>query len=141
MTEHEKRILEEEHLNGIKMTNEEKHKYLDIIKKCKDISNTIYPVDNVTCGNVVEITFINENNCISFNGSVNYSSKNKSENRTINGYIYLDNDKTVVDMFVTRLCVKENNTYSVVDEFKDNEIKSFYNTDINHNYIKKENIK
>lgn len=127
-----KRVLEEQYYVGINMSYEEKQKYLELMKKCREISDTLYPVGDVTYGDIVEITFEKLEDEIKFNGSVNYSSENISENRSIYGYICFEKESIIVDMFITRLCVKENNEYSTVDEFKNGKIKSFYNAGANY---------
>lgn len=125
MNEHKKRVLEEEHFRYIDLTYEEAHNYLNILNNCKEIKDSIFKVDDSSIGKIVDISLKKENNNILFDGFVNYGK----ENRAISGVIYTKNE-LVVDMHINRLCVKENNVYTTIDEFKDDEHVTMYNNSL-----------
>lgn len=134
--ENDKKIIEEQFFKYECMSYEEMKFYLNnIIKNCKDICDSINTVDGKTICDIVDIVFRKNNNLISFNGFLSIGS----ENRCIDGIIYEEKCKYIVDMHITRLCVEcENKEYRVVDEFfiEKNQLKrrSFYNYNMESSY-------
>lgn len=91
-------------------------KYVKFLDECKEVKNTIIPVGNCVKGTILKTYF----NKIRFNAAINYSDKDKSENRYIDGLIYINNDEIIFDMHVTRLCIDENKNFTIADIFKSN---------------------
>ena len=112
----DERILDEQLFQYQGMSYEERNFYLnDIIKNCKEISNTVNIVDNNSTCQIVEMRFKKNNDEVYFNGSLSIGS----ENRSVSGIIYEETDSILVDMHITRLCVEcDIKEYTVSDEFK-----------------------
>lgn len=129
-----KKILDEQDFPYMGMTLEERNYYLNIIKNCKDIADTIHKVGNKSQCRILKLSLKKKENEISFNGFATI----EHENRCIDGYLFLEKDSILVDMHITRLCVDDiHKEYTVLDEFKlvDDILKrkSRYNYD-RHNY-------
>lgn len=81
----DERILDEQLFQYQGMSYEERNFYLnDIIKNCKEISNTVNIVDNNRTCQIVEMRFKKNNDEVYFNGSLSIGS----ENRSVSGIIY-----------------------------------------------------
>lgn len=116
--EKQKRIIDEQYFPYSNMTLEERNYYLYIIKNCRDISATRFPVDGKSKCDLVEMRLRKEANVIYMNGSLIIGEK-VTECRSIDGIIYLDGKEIIVDYHITRLCVSEGiKEYTVLDEFK-----------------------
>ncbi len=120
--------IDEQFFKREKMTEEEFKYYFNLIKKCQDISDSKFKVnDNGKC-EILELHLkkINEE-LIDLTGTV----YNGNENRCINGNIHVRPKHIIVEMNVERLMVTENKKYSTLDSFKikdDGIIRnSFYN--------------
>lgn len=138
LTKNEKDVLNEPYYIFNNIAKEDKKYYLDIIKHCKDICDTNNTVDGSNKCQIVEISMKKTGNQIEISGSITIGDKVK-ENRTIEGDMFLEKDKIIVDMLVTRLCTSDKlKKYRVMDEFSiiDNRLqrRSRYNYDIKSIY-------
>jgi len=128
-------ILDEQRFPYEGMTKEERNYYLNIIRNCKDIVDSEYKIDGIGNCEILQIHFKKRNNKININGSLVLGTQIK-ENRTIDGYIFVENNRVIVDMHIIRLS-KDGAfmEYTVLDEFKiinDKLIRdSFYNHNMN----------
>lgn len=109
-------VSKEDKINAPYMKKEEREKIVKLLENCSEIKNTKYKVGNRSKGEIIKLYLEKEENKIKFNGDVNYSDNNLSENRCIKGIIYLDQE-IIVDMHITRLCVLEDKTYTTLDVF------------------------
>ena len=108
-------ILDQNRFPYILMTKEERDCCLNIIRNCKDICDTENIVDGINKCEIVEMHFRKDNDVISFSGSLSIGR----EFRTIEGYLYLEKNKILVDYKIIRLCVEtDRKEYTVLDEFK-----------------------
>ena len=108
-------ILDEQRFPYILMDKNERDYCLNIIRSCKDICDTDNKVNNINKCEIVEMHFRKDDNIVSFSGSLSIGS----EFRTIEGYLYLEKDKILVDYKITRLCSEtDKKEYTVLDEFK-----------------------
>lgn len=121
-------VLDEQRFPYEGMSREERNHYLNIIKNCKDISDSENKVDNKSKCEIVQLCFRRKDSIVNVNGSLSIGS----ENRCIDADIFFFKDSIVVNMLITRLRVQvEPKEYRVLDEFKlDNDIlkrRSQYN--------------
>lgn len=131
-----KQIIDEQYFPYINMTLEERNYYLEILNSCQDICDSKFKINNEGKCNIVEMHFKKVNDNITFNGSLNIGNK---ENRCIDGTIYIETNKLIVDSHITRLGqINEFREYTVLDEFSilKNKIKrrSQYNFDMQSIY-------
>lgn len=115
------RILDEQNFPYIGMTLEQRNYYLNIVRNCKDITDTIHKVGNESKCQILQLSFKKETDSIYINGILTIEDKNLniSENRCIDGYILPYKNSIVVDMHITRLCVSSiHKEYRTLDEFK-----------------------
>lgn len=108
-------ILDEQKFPYEGMSLEERNYYLNIIKNCKDISDTENKVGKISKCEILRLYFKKQDGIVNINGSLCIGN----ENRCINADIFFEKDSIVVDMLITRLCVQtEHKEYRVLDEFK-----------------------
>lgn len=133
-------ILDEQWFPYENMTLEERNRYLNIIKNCKDICDTDNKVDGVKTCELVELHLKKNLNKVSFNGSLTIGTDKQRENRCIEGELFLQNRNTIiVDSKITRLSTNdEHKEYRVYDMFKlQNDVlkrSSVYNYDYKKTY-------
>lgn len=113
-------ILDEQWFPYENMTLEERNRYLNIIKNCKDICDTDNKVDGVKNCELVELHLKKNLNKVSFNGSLTIGTDKQRENRCIEGELFLQNRNTIiVDYKIIRLNTNDDHKeYRVLDEFK-----------------------
>lgn len=113
-------ILDEQWFPYENMTLEERNRYLNIIKNCKDICDTDNMVGGVKTCELVELHLKKNLNTVSFNGSLIIGTDKQRENRCIEGELFLKNRNTIiVDYKIIRLNTNdEHKEYRVLDEFK-----------------------
>ncbi len=138
MLSHEQEILNEQYYRFHDIDKSDGKYYLNIIKHCKDICDTNHVIDGSKICEIVEMSFKKEGNKIKVNGSLTIGDKIK-ENRIIEADMFLDSDKIIVDMLITRLCISDDKKqYRVLDEFSivDNKLqrRSQYNYDMKSIY-------
>ena len=131
-------ILDEQKFPYEGMTLDERNYYLSIITNCKDVSDSKYKVDGESKGQIMNLYFRKTNNQIRINGFLKVGSKT-CENRCIDGYIFIYNNRILVDTHITRLLSDGCIEYTVLDEFKiiNGLLKrrSFYNCDMKSSEI------
>ena len=136
LSKYEQEILNEQYYRFHDIDKSEGKYYLDIIKHCKDICDTNHVIDGSKNCEIVEMSFKKEGNKIKVNGSLTIGDKIR-ENRIIEADMFLDSDKVIVDMLITRLGVSKKQ-YRVLDEFSivDNKLqrRSQYNYDMKSIY-------
>lgn len=121
-----KALIDEKIFPYEKMTIQERNYYLSIIKSCKDISDSDIKVDNNGKCELIYLHFIKYDNFIHVNGHVSLGKMPNKENRCLDAKIYFKENKIIVKMLITRLCVNDiRKEYEVVDEFtlENNEVK------------------
>ena len=118
-------MLREEIINAPYIDKEKREKFVKLIENCKELKDTKYKVGNCSKGQIIKLYLKEEENKIRFNGDINYSDNDLSENRCIEGTIYLD-EEIIIDMHITRLCVEEHKIYTTIDVFGI-EHKTIYN--------------
>lgn len=128
-------LLKEKRFPFEGITKEERDFCLNIIRNCKDISDSNHPVAGTSKCEIIELSFKKNNNQIDINGTLSIGNDKKRENRCISGYISIQSSSILVDMHITRLCVETScKEYGVIDEFKienGNLVRnSFYDYDI-----------
>lgn len=133
-------ILDEQKFPYENMTLEERNYYINILKSCKDICDSINKVDNQSKCEIVSLNFKKEGNVINANGFLTIGS----ENRCIDANIYISKKNIIVDMQITRLLSNgTNEVYTVLDEFtvQNDKLKRFsqYNVDMKSLYDEIEN--
>lgn len=112
-------ILDEQRFPYEKMSLEEKKYYLELLRNCKDISDSEHKVGNISKCEIVEMRLKKHNKEILINGSLTIGNDNIRENRCVDGYIFKEKGAIFVDMHVIRLCTTSpNREYTVLDEFK-----------------------
>lgn len=131
-------VLDEEKFPYEGMSIDERNYYLNIINHCKDICDSNFKIDGSSTCNIVEMRFIKNKKDIHVNGSLEVGDKVK-EYRCIDADIYIEKNRVIVDMVITRLCTKDKiKEYTVLDEFyiENDELKrrSFYNCDMKSIY-------
>lgn len=110
-----KRILDEQDFPYMGMTLQDRNYYLNIIRNCKDIADTIHKVGDESKCKILKLSFKKDKNVVSINGFLTIGD----ENRCIDGYIFKEKDSIIVDMHITRLCVNDiHKEYTVLDRFK-----------------------
>lgn len=108
-------LLDEKRFPCIGMSKDERNYCLNIIRNCKDICDTENKVNGISKCQIIEMHFRKENNDVRISGSLSINN----EFRTIEGYLYLEKDRILVDYKITRLCIaNERKIYTVLDEFK-----------------------
>ena len=126
-----KAVLDEHRFPYENMSLEERNSYLNILKHCKDICDSIYPVNGERKCQLCEIRLKKNNNKISLNGFLNIGLL---ENRYIDGYIFIEDSNIIVDTHITRLSQNGTFEYTVFDEFQIVNGKlirnSYYNSDM-----------
>lgn len=132
MNESERRTLEEQNFPSEGMNTEQRNTYLNIIKHCKDICDSKFLVNDSSKCEIIEMRLKKDGMQIKINGILNIGSE---ENRCIDGYIFLYQNRTLVDTHITRLLSDgQILEYTVLDEFKIINGKlirnSFYNDDM-----------
>jgi len=144
MSSYGDQLLYENKFPCIGMDVEQRDCCLNILNHCEDICNTENKVDNLDKCEICQMHFRQENGVITFSGIL----KIGSENRTILGEMYIEEDKFVVYYEITRINVEcERKQYSVIDEFKlENDIlkrvsKYSYNDKSKCYYINDESMK
>lgn len=137
LTEHQKNAIFEQNFPCRGMTREERSICLNIIKHCKEISDSEHKVDGQNKCEILQMSFEKfkeRKNVFVINGTLSIGLKNK-EARCIDGVIYLEKNSILVDMHIVRVCTDTLfNEYSVVDEFKivkdELKRKSYYDYDM-----------
>lgn len=105
-------ILKEQNFPSINMSYEERDLILELIVNCKDIRDS--ELGNTKKGELVQLTMRRENNIVKIDGMLHY----KEENRTLEGYVFYDNDNVIFDMHIIRLLVNDlKKEYSTLDVF------------------------
>lgn len=104
------------------LTAEEEEYYANLIKLCKEVKDSFYPVGDSSKLTLVDLHFRRKvdhaNDEYIYMSGMGYIN---DENRCISGEIYNDNGRILVDMLVERLCVAtEVKSYRVIDEFRKN---------------------
>ena len=108
-------LLDEQKFPCIGMTKDERNYCLNIIRNCRDLCDTENKVDGINKCEIVEMHFRKDNNVIRFSGSLSIGN----EFRTIEGYLYIEKDRILVDYKINRLCIEtDKKEYTVLDEFK-----------------------
>ncbi len=103
-------ILSEVNRAYINMTEEESKFYENLVVNCPEILNSKYKKDGVSKCNIVEMTLKKDDYKVNANGSLSING----EYRCFDINIYKTEDsKFVLSTNITRLCVSENNNYSV----------------------------
>ena len=139
-------MFKEQRFPYLNMSIEERDFCIEILKNCKDISDSDNKVDGTANCDLVQMKFSKEDDgSIHANGVVSIGN-NKPENRCIDADIFISNSSIIVDMLVTRLMVEDKNKeYRVLDEFKyENNVlrrKSLYNYDMKNLYENIDNEK
>ena len=132
-------ILKEQLFPYLNMSIKERDFCIEVLRNCKDISDSNNKVDGTAKCDLVQMSFSKKDDgIIHANGAISIGTK-KPENRCIDADIFISNDSIIVDMLVTRLMVEDKyKEYRVVDQFKyENNIlrrKSFYNYDMKNLY-------
>ena len=110
-----KQLLDEQYFPYIGMSLEDRNFYLEILKNCKDISDSENKVNGIGQGKLIEMALKKNLIGITASGSITMGS----EYRCIEAEIYVRNKAIFVDMIVTRLGVDdEHKIYKVSDEFR-----------------------
>lgn len=118
LTEEQKNAIFEQNFPCRGMSREERQTCLNIIRNCKEISDTDYKIDGQNKCELLQMSFEKKNGEIAINGTISIGDKVK-EARCIDGSIYIDTSTILVDMHVVRVCSDTLfNEYFVVDEFK-----------------------
>jgi len=109
-----------------KMTIQERDFYLDILKNCKDISDSdIKSGDESKC-DLIYMHLVKYDDYVHANGCLSIGKIPYKENRCMDAKLYFKGNKIIVKMDITRLCVYDDKKeYSVIDEFvvENNKIK------------------
>lgn len=141
-------IFEHNRIASENMTEEERNIYIKVLENCKDICDTENKIGNVGKGEIIKGRLRKEDDKVYFSAFVTYYDLESEirENRCVDGIIYLDNDRLLVDMHVERLCIKdEHKTYMVLDKFyleNDRTVReSSYNYEVKDNYKNDVDIK
>lgn len=127
-------ILDEQQFPYENMSLEERNHYLNILKQCKDICDSKYEVNGEKQCQLVNMRLKKDAQQVSLNGTITIG---QLENRCIDGYIFLEPSRIIVDMHITRLSPnKELLEYTVLDEFKLQDGKLIRNSYYNHDMKK-----
>ena len=114
MKKEDKMIIDEKYFPYENMSLDERNYYLDIIRNCQDICDTIHKVNGKSKCNLVMMRLKKDNDLIYMNGAVQIDE----ENRCIDGYICIKDNNVCSKMSVVRLCTKDKiKEYEVTDEF------------------------
>ena len=111
-------LLDEQKFPCFDMTKEERDLYLNIIHHCKDICDTENKVGIYSKCKIHQMVLRRNGGAVMFNGIVSVGKDDNSENRTIQGELYVDENMILVYMNVERYNDIEQRVYSVSDEFK-----------------------
>ena len=138
-------LLDEKNFRFYDMSLEEGLYYLDVIRNCKDICSSDHSVENENMCKIVEMRLKKLNDRIVMNGSLAIGSKTHTEYRCVEGELFTEKKRIIVDMLITRLCVDSNyKIYRVLDEFTlENNIlkrRSSYNYDLKSSIEEVENV-
>ena len=122
------------------MSLDERDFCLEILNNCKDISDSNQKVDGIGKCEILAMSLEKLNGVIKASGLLSISG----ENRSIEADIFIEDNRIIVDMLVTRLLASDKHIkYRVLDEFKvENGIlkrRSQYNYDMENIYDNIEN--
>jgi hypothetical protein len=117
---------------------------LDLIEKTVELSDTVYPIDGIKNGKLINMHLKKVNDDIIYMSGFYNIGK---ENRCLEGEIYLYNNKVYIDSLITRLGqipISEKKMYRSMDKFTLLKTKIKYETIcsnkiINNNYFKIKN--
>ncbi len=129
-------LIDEKKFPYMGMSMDERNYYLNILRNCKELCDSRYCVSNQKKCEIIEMSLKRQGNHIKANGSLTIGSKIEHENRSICADIFIEKDRIIVDMLITR--INKNIEYRILDEFKikDDVLKrrSQYNFDMLNTY-------
>lgn len=105
----EKELANETSFLFVGIPKKKQQTILNILKKCKEIRDTAYPLKDSIKSNlsIKSFTAVKEKDMVSITGALLLQEEEKMENRVFEAYVMENKEEIRVFLDITRLCVED----------------------------------